>query len=237
MLIGTADKGRTYSVTDDARDTLLLQSSEGQISAFITRPGEVLAASSNQGKLFRFGNEVVNEGTYESPVRDAKLVASWGRIWWRGRGQIDLETRSGLSERPDTTWSDWSATYSDRPAQRSAVPKRDSFNGAPSVRGQQNATAARTSAGRRQRRLHATQRRARSAGDNCATGRRRLATVNSDQADPDELNRPGLDPSVVWTMVAMCRRGDFTKEGPAQFNGRRRIATATPLSIQSITAR
>src|SRR5262249_30204999 len=33
VLIGTSDKGRVYSVTDDGRDTLLLQSSEGQISS------------------------------------------------------------------------------------------------------------------------------------------------------------------------------------------------------------
>lgn len=111
VLIGTADKGRIYSVTNDGRDTLLLQSTEGQISSFITRNGEIFAASSNQGKLFRFGGELVNEGAYESPVRDARLVASWGRIWWRGAGNIELQTRSGNGEHPDATWSEWSAPY------------------------------------------------------------------------------------------------------------------------------
>lgn len=113
VLIGTADKGRIYSVTDDGRDTLLLQSNEGQISSFAVRGREVFAASSNQGKLFRFGPELVSEGTYESPVRDARLVAAWGRIWWRGRGVVELQTRSGNSERPDQTWSEWSAPYRD----------------------------------------------------------------------------------------------------------------------------
>jgi sugar lactone lactonase YvrE len=113
VLIGTADKGRIYSVTNDGRDTLLLQSTEGQISSFIVRGREVFATSSNQGKLFRFGSELMTEGTYESPVRDAKLVASWGRIWWRGRGTVELQTRSGNGERPDATWSEWSAAYRD----------------------------------------------------------------------------------------------------------------------------
>ncbi|HEX8773867.1 MAG TPA: hypothetical protein VF735_09670 [Pyrinomonadaceae bacterium] len=113
VLIGTADKGRVYSVTDDGRDTLLLQSTEGQISSFAVRGREVFAASSNQGKLFRFGSELMTEGTYESPVRDARLVAAWGRIWWRGRGQVELQTRSGNGERPDATWSEWSAPYRD----------------------------------------------------------------------------------------------------------------------------
>ena len=113
VLVGTADKGRIYSVTDDGRDTLLLQSTEGQISNFVVRGREVFAASSNQGKLFRFGSEMVGEGSYESPVRDAKLVASWGRIWWRGRGAVELQTRTGNSERPDATWSEWSTPYRD----------------------------------------------------------------------------------------------------------------------------
>ena len=113
VLIGTSDKGRIYSVTNDGRDTLLLQSSEGQISSFLSRGNQVYAASSNQGKLFRFGQELVAEGSYESPVRDAKLTASWGRIWWRGNGNVELQTRTGNGERPDATWSEWSSSYRD----------------------------------------------------------------------------------------------------------------------------
>jgi hypothetical protein len=111
VLIGTADKGRIYSVTNDGRDTLLLQSPEGQISSLLVRNNQVYAASSNQGKLFRFGSELVSEGTFESPIRDAKLTASWGRIWWRGGGTVEVQTRTGNGERPDATWSDWSAAY------------------------------------------------------------------------------------------------------------------------------
>lgn len=113
VLIGTADKGRIYSVTNDGRDTLLLQSSEGQIASFLLRANQVYATSSNQGKLFRFGSELIAEGSYESPVRDAKLTASWGRIWWRGSGNVELQTRTGNGERPDATWSEWSTSYRD----------------------------------------------------------------------------------------------------------------------------
>ncbi|HLL75560.1 MAG TPA: hypothetical protein VK421_09880 [Pyrinomonadaceae bacterium] len=111
VLIGTSDKGRIYRVTDDGRDTLLVQSSEDQISSLVVRGREVLAASSNQGKLFRLTAEPAGEGTYESPVRDARFAASWGRIWWRGRGAVELQTRTGNTERPDQTWSEWSAPY------------------------------------------------------------------------------------------------------------------------------
>lgn len=123
VLVGTADKGRIYSITNDGRDTLLVQSNEGQISSFVVRGREIFAASSNQGKLFRVGPESINEGTYESTVRDAKLIASWGRIWWRGRGAVELQTRSGNSERPDQTWSEWSLPYRDQSGAQISSPR------------------------------------------------------------------------------------------------------------------
>ncbi|HZH30562.1 MAG TPA: hypothetical protein VEY11_07340 [Pyrinomonadaceae bacterium] len=126
VFIGTSDKGRIYSVTDDGRDTLLIQSTEDQISSFVVRGRETFAASSNQGKLYRFAAEPVGEGTYESPVRDAKVVAAWGRIWWRGAGAAELQTRTGNTERPDMTWSEWSAPYRD-PAGAAVTSPRARF--------------------------------------------------------------------------------------------------------------
>ncbi|HXT63915.1 MAG TPA: hypothetical protein VN696_12835 [Pyrinomonadaceae bacterium] len=123
VLLGTSDKGRVYSITNDGRDTLLLQSPEGQISAIAAKGSDVYVASSNQGKLFRYGESVQREGTYESPVRDAKLASTWGRIWWRGQGPIELQTRSGNSDKPDSTWSEWSASYSDANGSQITSPK------------------------------------------------------------------------------------------------------------------
>jgi hypothetical protein len=135
VLIGTADKGRIYSVTNDGRDTLLLQSPEGQISSLLVRNNQVYAASSNQGKLFRFGNELVNEGTFESPVRDAKLTASWGRIWWRSTGAVEVQTRTGNGERPDATWSEWSAAYRNPEGNQISSPRARFIQWRATVRG------------------------------------------------------------------------------------------------------
>jgi len=122
-LRGTSAKCRIYSITDDGLDTLLLQSPEGQVSAIATHGSDVYVAASNQGKLFRYGDAVQREGTYESPVRDAKLASAWGRIWWRGQGPIELQTRSGNSDKPDSTWSDWSASYNDANGSQITSPK------------------------------------------------------------------------------------------------------------------
>jgi hypothetical protein len=135
VLIGTADKGRIYSVTNDGRDTLLLQSPEGQISSLLVKNNQIYAASSNQGKLFRFGNELVSEGSYESPVRDAKLTASWGRVWWRGEGAVEVQTRSGNGERPDATWSDWSPPYKNPDGNQISSPRARFIQWRATVRG------------------------------------------------------------------------------------------------------
>jgi hypothetical protein len=98
-----------YSITNDGRETLLLQTNEGQVSSILSDGKKLFAASSNQGKLYNFGAEGNPEGSYESSVRDAKTTAAWGRIWWNGAGNIEIQTRSGNTEKADETWSPWSA--------------------------------------------------------------------------------------------------------------------------------
>jgi WD40 repeat protein len=123
VLLGTSDKGRVYSVANDGRETLVLQSGEGQISTIKSDGKRLLATSSNQGRLYSFGGETLAEGTYESAVRDAKAVALWGRIWWRASGNVQLQTRTGNTEKPDETWSDWSAALSDAKGSAIASPR------------------------------------------------------------------------------------------------------------------
>ncbi|HEX8248449.1 MAG TPA: hypothetical protein VF599_09780 [Pyrinomonadaceae bacterium] len=123
VLLGTSDKGRVYSITNDGRETLVLQSGEGQISTIKTDGKRLLATSSNQGRLYSFGTETLTEGTYESAVRDAKAVALWGRIWWRASGNVQLQTRTGNTEKPDETWSDWSAAVTDAKGSSIASPR------------------------------------------------------------------------------------------------------------------
>jgi sugar lactone lactonase YvrE len=123
VLIGTSDKGRIYNASNDGRETLVLQSNEGQISTVFTNGQNLFATSSNQGKLYRFGGENVAEGIYESSVFDAKASAEWGRIWWRAAGNVVLQTRSGNTEKPNETWSDWSANYIDQKGAQIASPK------------------------------------------------------------------------------------------------------------------
>ncbi len=123
VLVGTSDKGRIYNITNTGRETLVLQTGEGQISTIKTNGQSLFATSSSQGKLFRFGGESNAEGIYESAVLDAKATADWGRIWWRSSGNVTIQTRSGNTEKPNETWSDWSAAISDQKGAQIASPK------------------------------------------------------------------------------------------------------------------
>lgn len=123
VLIGTSDRGRIYSVTNDGRETLALQTDANQISTIRSVGQRLYATSSNQGSLFQFGPDTNTEGTYESSVLDAKTTATWGRIWWRSNGTVQVQTRTGNTEKPDLTWSDWSAAYTDQKGVQIASPK------------------------------------------------------------------------------------------------------------------
>lgn len=117
VLVGTSDKGRVYDITNEGRESLALQTDASQVSTIFSRGGDLYATSSNQGRLFKIGPETVAEGTYESSVLDAKSVATWGRIWWRAAGNVQIQTRSGNTEKPEETWSAWSTVNSDSSGQ------------------------------------------------------------------------------------------------------------------------
>lgn len=127
VLVGTSDKGRIYNVSNDGNETLALQTDANQISTIRVAGQSLIATSSNQGSLFKFGPETVAEGTYDSAVLDARGSASWGRIWWRSLGNVTIQTRSGNTEKPDETWSAWSAPASDPKGVAVTSPKARFF--------------------------------------------------------------------------------------------------------------
>lgn len=112
-MIGTGQKGRIYSVAAGQKPSLLAQSSEAQTSRFVKAGNQTYVAASNLGKLFKLSGEASKEtsstGTYTSSIREAATTAAWGRVSWVGEGSIELQTRSGNTATPDSTWSDWSA--------------------------------------------------------------------------------------------------------------------------------
>jgi len=108
---GTDQNARIYRLTADHKLTLIAQTNDGEIVRLLNFNNAILAATANTGTIYRLG-AAGSKGTYEAPVFDATGVARWGRVRWQGDG-VTLETRSGNSLRPDSSWSDWSPKLAD----------------------------------------------------------------------------------------------------------------------------
>lgn len=122
VMLGTSDKGRIYNISNDGRETLMVQTEASQISKLFRRDAKVYAATSNQGGLYAVGPETEPQGIYRSSVLDAKTTANWGAIWWRSAGNLVVETRSGNTETPNETWSTWAAVAANGMRGRIANP-------------------------------------------------------------------------------------------------------------------
>lgn len=127
LLVGTGTEGKIFRVAGDpARATLLARAGARQVTALVREPsGRIIGAASNPGKLFALSPEPARRGTYESEVRDAGTVATWGVIRWRAAlngGRIEVSTRTGNTSAPDETWSAWSAPLSNAAGEQIASP-------------------------------------------------------------------------------------------------------------------
>jgi hypothetical protein len=108
LLAGTGNRGHIFEITgtDDFSD--LLKAPVSQVTGFAKAPaGGLYAASSNLGKIFLLGPAPENEGTYESDIFDARIFSRWGRVEFRGTGDVDVLVRSGNVDNPDRNWSAW----------------------------------------------------------------------------------------------------------------------------------
>lgn len=124
LVIATDDQGRIYRMGPDRKVALLAETGAGEATRLLPAANGLLAATGDLGNIYRLLDQPGSAGTYESPVHDAGSVARWGRLMWRadvpGGARVVFRTRSGNSERPDPTWSDWSQPLTDGGG--SAVP-------------------------------------------------------------------------------------------------------------------
>jgi hypothetical protein len=125
LLAGTGNRGHIYAVTDQDRYTDLLKASASQVTAFAPAPnGGLYAATSNLGKVFLIGAGPATEGSYESDVFDAHIFSRWGRVEYRGSGNVELFSRSGNVDNPDRNWSAWKKVDLAKGSQLEVSPAR-----------------------------------------------------------------------------------------------------------------
>ncbi len=129
LLVATGGKGKLFRLSGDPLQATLVTRAPAQQITMLGRDatGRTTFLTSNPGKLHRLSAERAERGTYESDVRDAQTVATWGTVAWHATsvpgGRVEVQTRSGNTRTPDDTWSPWSAVYTDQNGSPIASPK------------------------------------------------------------------------------------------------------------------
>ncbi len=131
VLAAAGGKGRILSIDTAKQVSVITDSPEEQITRLLLSGDEIFAAGSNQGRIYRLQSQRAQTGTFESKVLDAKTVASWGKIAWvvtnASGGTVETVSRSGNTEKPDSSWSDWSTPYTESEGQQITSPKARYF--------------------------------------------------------------------------------------------------------------
>jgi len=120
VYFSTDTDGRVFDLKPrrDSRElTLVSETGQAMATRLLFTGPDLFVATSNIARLIRLGSNTVKEGTYESSVKDTKAISRWGTLTWRGEvpdgTAVEFFARSGNSERPDLTWSDWTGPYRD----------------------------------------------------------------------------------------------------------------------------
>jgi hypothetical protein len=125
LLAGTGNRGHVFAIDGDDQFSDLLKAPASQITGFAKAPnGALYAASSNLGKVFVLGPGPENQGSYESDVFDAKIFSRWGRVEFRGAGNVQVLVRSGNVDNPDRNWSPWKEVDLNKDAEMAVPPAR-----------------------------------------------------------------------------------------------------------------
>ncbi len=123
LLAATGPKGRLLSISPAKQVTVVSDTPEEDATRLVAAGDVTYVGGSNQGKVYRLASQKAQTGVFESAALDAKTVASWGRISWHAAGPgIEIQTRTGNTEKADNSWSDWSSPYAS-PGQQITSPR------------------------------------------------------------------------------------------------------------------
>jgi hypothetical protein len=107
--VGTGAEGRVYKVDKDSNSLLVADVDSRQIAALLLDGPERFIIGSDPTVVHPIRGVGGPDAVWTSKVLDASLRAKFGRLSWEASGALEFSTRTGGTEKPDGTWSDWSA--------------------------------------------------------------------------------------------------------------------------------
>lgn len=116
-------EGRVVRIEPDRTSSVWIDVDERQVLALGLTAPTPFFATGDGAALYRVRADRPDAPSWTSKVLDAELVSRWGQLVWRGNGSLRVQTRSGNTERPDETWSAWSAPMTSAGPVRSAAAR------------------------------------------------------------------------------------------------------------------
>jgi hypothetical protein len=127
VYFGTGPNGRVYALDQNDKVTLVFQKESEQILELQPVGVRIYFLADNPSQLGVLFPELRLSGEYISPVLDARLLASWGKISWEAELQtgaiVQFQTRSGNTFEPGPGWSEWSPPYQKEEGEQVLSPK------------------------------------------------------------------------------------------------------------------
>ncbi len=132
LLIATGTRGKLFRLSGDPVNAVLVTRVPAQQATMLVRAADrTYVATANPGMLMAISSARATRGTYESDVKDARLVSTWGVITWRASApsgsKVEIFTRSGNTRTPDEAWSEWSGPYANPEGSAITSPKARFF--------------------------------------------------------------------------------------------------------------
>lgn len=113
ILIGGGKSGKLMLLNAEGEVSVLIDNDESHITSLLKdRVNRIVFSTSNLGRCYRVEPVQTDTAIYLSETIDAGLPAQWGTLSWKGENaasSISFYTRSGNTEQPSSSWSDWSA--------------------------------------------------------------------------------------------------------------------------------
>jgi hypothetical protein len=112
LLVATGNKGMVYELDTLGRVSVRYRLKETQALCLTPLRSGIRLGTGNPGKLYESGSTYADSGYITSVSHDCVNPTLFGTLSFRanvpaGTG-LTFETRSGNSEKPDSTWSQWS---------------------------------------------------------------------------------------------------------------------------------
>jgi hypothetical protein len=131
LFVASKDKRSLYKINSRGELTLINKFASGDVTGFLASGDKILICTGNPGRVHILEQGYLGRGTFTSAVQLAGIPATWGRLSWLGDTptgtRISFRTRSGNTDKPDTTWSPWTAPFNGGPNEKIKSPARRNF--------------------------------------------------------------------------------------------------------------